>query len=163
MSRAAYRLVADLTLVVHAGVVAFVVLGLAAVWVGRFAGWDWVRGRWFRGLHLLTIGVVAGQALLGIMCPLTTWEAALRDRAGQAWSYGEAGFVAHWLHRFLFFHAAPWVFTAAYAGFAGLVIASLWAVPVRWRGARGGPSGSRTSRAGGPTVPTAAGTPAPPG
>ena len=159
MSPAAYRLLADLTLVVHAGIVAFVVLGLAAVWVGRVAGWAWVRNRWFRGAHLLTIGVVAGQALAGIMCPLTTWEAALRDRAGQAWTYGDAGFVAHWLHRFLFFSAEPWVFTAAYAGFALLVIGSLWAVPVRWRSGR---SARRTSPAAGPIVPTAAGTPAPP-
>ncbi len=77
-----YRLLADVILVVHFTFVAFVVLGLLAVWTGRFLRWSWVRNFWFRLAHLLAIGIVAAESLGGIVCPLTTWEARLRELAG---------------------------------------------------------------------------------
>src|SRR2546425_8327969 len=69
-----YRLLADVVLVIHFAFVAFVILGLLAVWTGRFLRWSWVRNFWFRVAHLLAIGIVAAQALGGVICPLTTWE-----------------------------------------------------------------------------------------
>jgi hypothetical protein len=41
-------------------------------------------------------------------------------------------FIAHWLHRLLYFDAPPWVFGLCYTLFGALVLASWWWVaPVR--------------------------------
>jgi hypothetical protein len=117
-----YRALADGVLVVHALFVAFVVLGQLLIVVGLWRGWAWVRNFRFRVAHLAAIGVVVLQAWLGILCPLTILENALRRRAGDV---GYAGsFIQHWLHRLIFYDAATWVFTAVYTAFAALVVAT---------------------------------------
>jgi len=125
-----YRLAADAMLVTHVAVVAFVVLGLLLTLLGGALQWPWVHNPWFRGLHLLTILIIIAQAWLGIVCPLTTWEMQLRHAAGQL-AYDET-FIAHWLGNLLFIDAGPWVFITAYSAFGGLVLLSLWWVPVQW-------------------------------
>ena len=115
---------ADLVLVVHFLFVAFVVGGLAIVWIGAAAGWGWVRNFWFRIAHLSAIVFVAGEAIVGIWCPLTVWEDALRGGA-----LSEKSFVARWIHRILFYDFPEWVFTIAYVAFALLVAATFWWVP----------------------------------
>lgn len=127
-------LLADAVLALHALVVAFVVLGLLAVLAGGPLGWAWVRIRWWRLAHLAAIALIAVQAWLGRLCPLTVWENALRREAGQA-GY-ELGFLAAWLRRLLYFDAPAWVFTLGYSLFALLVLAAWRAVPPRPRGAR---------------------------
>lgn len=118
---------ADLILVVHFAFVLFVVGGLAAIWIGVAAGWHWVRNFWFRITHLAAVCLVAAEALLGIVCPLTAWEDALRGRNA------EASFIARWIHRVLFYDFPDWVFTAVYVLFALVVAATLWLVPARRR------------------------------
>lgn len=112
-------LLADIVLGVHFLFVAFVVGGLAVVWIGAAAAWQWVRNFWFRAAHLAAIVFVAGEALLGIWCPLTIWEDALRN------VQEEKSFVARWIHRVLFYDFPGWVFTSAYVAFA-LVVAATW-------------------------------------
>lgn len=121
---------ADALLALHAGIVAFVVLGTLAILVGGPLGWRWVRRFWFRIAHLLLMAFIALQAWLGRLCPLTVWEQALRNRAGQA-TY-DASFIQHWLSRLIFFDAPWWIFVAAYTAFAALVAACWW----RWPPAR---------------------------
>ena len=127
LSPALAALAADALLALHAGVVLFVGGGLAYVWVGWRHGWPGTRSRAWRGAHLAAIGVVAAQAWLGRLCPLTAWEMALRQRAGQA-TYGET-FVAHWLGRLLYWDLPPSAFTLAYTLFALAVLATWWARP----------------------------------
>lgn len=62
------------------------------------------------------------QSWLGVLCPLTTWEMALRERAGEATYSGS--FIAHWLAAQLYVEAPPWAFTVAYTAFGLLVLAS---------------------------------------
>jgi hypothetical protein len=112
-------LLADIVLVAHFAFVLFVVGGLALVWVGAAAGWQWVRNFWFRGAHLAAIVLVAGEALAGIWCPLTVWEAALRG------AHAEKSFVAYWIHRLMFYDLPEWIFTVAYVLFA-LAVAATW-------------------------------------
>lgn len=69
---------ADAILVVHLGIVGFVVVGTILIWVGHFCSWQFVRRMAWRVIHLAIMVIVAGQALLGIQCPLTTWENSLR-------------------------------------------------------------------------------------
>jgi hypothetical protein len=122
---------ADAILVLHVGIVAFVVLGALAIPLGAWRGWRWVRDLRWRVTHLVLMGVIALQAWLGALCPLTVWEQALRQRAGEA-VYGES-FIEHWLSRLIFFEAPWWIFVAAYTGFAAFVLLLWWLVPPRRR------------------------------
>ena len=135
MSRdALYLLAADAVLLLHVLFVVFVVVGLVVILVGGACGWRGVRNRTFRLLHLAAIGVVALQAWLGVICPLTTLEMALRERAGDNAVY-QGTFVAHWLDRLLYYQAPNWVFVVAYTLFAALVAASwFWVRPDQRRG-----------------------------
>jgi hypothetical protein len=123
-----FLLAADLLLVTHVLFVAFVVVGLALILLGKLRRWSWVRNPWFRIAHLCAIGIVVLQAWVGIICPLTTWEMALRERAGGAVYSGS--FIAHWLDRILYYRAPPWVFGVIYTLFGAIVIASwFWVRP----------------------------------
>ena len=129
-----YQLLADLVLATHAALVMFVIGGLAAILVGNFRGWRFVNAWWFRAAHLAAIAVVAAQAWLGITCPLTSLESALRVKAGGA-AY-ETSFIEYWLTRLLYYDAPAWVFTTAYTLFGLAVAAAWWRFPPR--SARGG-------------------------
>lgn len=129
LTPATAAVLADAVLVLHVGIVAFVVLGLLAVFIGARMGWWWVHGLRWRVVHVLLMLFVATQAWLGALCPLTVWEQALRRHAGQA-SYGES-FIEHWLARVIFFDAPGWAFVAAYTAFAALVLVAWWKVPPR--------------------------------
>jgi hypothetical protein len=118
---------ADVILIVHFAFVAFVVGGLALIWAGAAAGWQWVRNFWFRVAHLAAIVFVAGEALAGIWCPLTVWEAALRG------THAEKNFVAYWIHRAMFYDLPEWIFTIAYVAFAFTVAATWWLVRPKLR------------------------------
>ena len=122
-----YRLAADAVLVLHVLFVAFVVLGLAFVYLGACLGWRAVRNCRFRVLHLICIGIVVLQAWVGVICPLTTWEMLLRERAGEVTYAGS--FIAHWLQSLLYYQAPAWVFTLIYTAFGGLVLLSWWLLP----------------------------------
>ena len=124
-----YRLAADLIVVVHFAYVAFVVVGLLAIFVGIALRWPWARNLWLRSLHLLAIVIVVAEAVWGITCPLTTWEKQLRLLAGQANYRGD--FIASWVHDALFYDAQPWVFTVCYALFGLLVLATFVLAPPR--------------------------------
>lgn len=113
---------ADLVLIVHFAFVLFVAGGLGLIWIGAAAGWGWVRNLWFRAAHLAAIAFVAAESLLGIWCPLTVWEDALRGR------HEESSFVARWVHRLMYYDLPERAFSAAYVLFAIAVAASWWLV-----------------------------------
>ena len=119
-----YRALADAILVTHFAFVVFVVVGFVLILIGLAMGWAWVRHRSFRIAHVVAIGVVVAQAWLGRICPLTIWENQLRRLAGQE-PYVET-FVQHWLHRWIFFDAEPWVFTTIYTAFGASVAIAWW-------------------------------------
>src|SRR5690242_14240579 len=96
---------ADAVLVLHLGIVLFVVGGLAAIVVGHWRGWTFVDGLAFRLVHLGAIAFVAAQAWLGQECPLTTLESWLRTQGG-APGYA-TGFIEHWAGRVLYWRAPP--------------------------------------------------------
>ena len=124
----AYRLAADAVLLIHAGFVVFIVIGLLLILAGRLYSWRWVGNPWFRLLHLIAIGVVVLQSWLGVVCPLTTWEMALREKAGGAVYAGS--FIAHWLESMLYYRAPAWAFITIYTVFGLLVLASWhWVKP----------------------------------
>jgi hypothetical protein len=117
-----YLIFADTILFIHAVFVVFVVLGLLLICAGGLRNWSWVRNLWFRLVHLLSVGVVVLQSWLGMLCPLTVWEVALREKAGDVVYTGS--FVAHWLESLLYYRAPDWIFVVVYTVFGMLVIAS---------------------------------------
>jgi hypothetical protein len=126
-----YRVLADVVLVLHFAIVLFIVGGLVLVVVGNLRGWRWVNSRWFRIGHVAAIGIVVLQAWLGRVCPLTTLESALRNRAGV--TVYEGSFIEHWVQQVLYYEAPPWVFAVAYTCFGLLVAAAWWRFPPRPR------------------------------
>jgi Protein of Unknown function (DUF2784) len=123
-------MIADAILVVHFGIVLFIVGGLIVVWLGAALGWAWVRNPWFRYLHLAAIGYVAAEALIGVACPLTVWEDLLRG------GVRPESFVGRWVHRALYYEAPEWVFSAAYVAWALATLITLWRVPPQKKGSR---------------------------
>lgn len=123
-----FLLAADVVLMLHVLFVAFVVVGLLLILIGKPLNWAWVRNPWFRFAHLAAIAVVVLQAWFGVICPLTTLEMALRDRAGDATYSGT--FVSHWLETLLYYEAPAWVFAVCYTAFGALVVLSwFWVRP----------------------------------
>jgi hypothetical protein len=119
-------LVADAILIVHVLFVGFVVLGLTAIYLGLLLRWSWVRNIWFRVLHLAGIGIVVLQSWLGVICPLTTWEMVVREKAGAETYSGSL--IQHWLQSILYYSAPEWVFIVCYTVFGGFALASWFIV-----------------------------------
>jgi hypothetical protein len=145
------RLLADVVLVLHVGVVAFVVGGLALCLLGNARGWAWVNRAGFRVAHAIAIAVVVAESWLGLACPLTWIEQALRARAGALPGDGAGSasetFVGHWLSRLLYYDAPGWVFTLVYSLFGLAVLATWLRFPPR-RAERHGPGVRRDARRG---------------
>ena len=116
---------ADIVLIVHFLYVVFVVGSLPVIWLGARLKWGFVRNPWFRYLHLAAILFVVTESLMGVVCPLTVWENALRQTTS------DASFIQHWLHRILFYNVPESVLTVIYVLFAGLVAMTFrWIPPV---------------------------------
>jgi hypothetical protein len=124
-----YQWLADGLVVVHAGYVAFVIVGELLILLGAWRGWRWVRNFTFRAIHLMMILIVVLEALLGIVCPLTEWEDQLRRMAGQ--TPQEGSFIGRWVHELLFFDLPAEAFTVVYTLFGLLVLATLIFCPPR--------------------------------
>jgi hypothetical protein len=128
---ALYLFAADAILFVHVAFVAFVVFGLVFILIGKLCSWSWVRNPWFRWAHIAGIGFVVLQSWIGAICPLTTWENALREKAGEAVYSG--AFIAHWFESILYYQLPEWIFIVSYTSFGMLVAASwFWVRPRRF-------------------------------
>lgn len=130
-----YRLLADFIMIVHFIYVLIVIGGMAAILLGLWRGWRWVRSFWFRVIHLLMIGIVAFQAIIGVICPLTAWEYQLRIAAGDEGRPGT--FISRLVHAVLFFELPPWVFVLGYVLFGTAVLLVFLLAPPRWPGKTG--------------------------
>lgn len=125
----AYEIVADITVVVHALFVLFVVGGQAAILAGWVRKWRWTRNFTFRVTHCAAIVFVVLATWFGVTCPLTTLENNLRRLAGSG-TY-EMSFIGYWLNRLIFYTAPEWVFTLMYTVFSCLVVITYVAYPPR--------------------------------
>ncbi len=122
-------LLADVLLVFHFGVVLFVVGGLLVIYLGALLRWRFVRNRLFRFAHIGVMAFVVFETVAGRICPLTEWEAALRERAGQP-TYGDATFVQYWIQRLLYWDWPPQVFLVLYSVILLAIVASFVLVPI---------------------------------
>ena len=118
-----FLLAADVILLLHVLFVAFIVLGLVLIFVGKTRAWHWVRNPWFRLMHLGAVIVIVIQSWLGVICPLTSIEMTLRARAADTVYSGS--FIAHWLEHLLYYQLPPWVFVFCYTLF-GVAVGVSW-------------------------------------
>ena len=125
-----YSLLADAILLIHFAFVAFVVLGFVFIWVGYFCRWPFVRDLRFRLVHLAAMGFVLAESLAGFICPLTTWENALRLKAGGKAVYS-VSFIQHWFGRLTFHDWSDQTFAILYAAFFLFVAVTFWVVRPR--------------------------------
>lgn len=117
---------ADIVLMIHFLYVLFVVGSLPVIWLGAWFKRSFVRNRWFRYVHLGAIALVVAESWMGVVCPLTVWENALRRVET------DGSFIQHWLHRIMFYDVPEGVLTAVYVLFAGLVAMTFkWVPPAR--------------------------------
>lgn len=126
-----YAAVADILVTAHFCYVAFTICGELLIIVGALLRWNWVRNLAFRIVHFCSVVLVAVEASTGIPCPLTEWEYRLRELAGQRVE-AHISFIARIVRRIIFYDLPPWVFLAAYIGFALLVGLTFVLVRPRW-------------------------------
>jgi hypothetical protein len=111
-------------LAAHVAVILFNVFGLVAVPVGAICNWRFVHIRWWRVLHLLSLAVVAAQALAGQACFLTIWQ---NDLAGSA--QPATPLIVRWIDQVVYWRLPIWVFAALYGLVFAYALALLWLVP----------------------------------
>jgi len=86
-----YRVLADITVLVHSLWVGFIIFG--ALW-GR-------RNRTVRIVHLSGLGLAVFLNLIGVYCPLTYIEVWLRQRHSPSLGY-PGSFLAHYLEELIY-------------------------------------------------------------
>ncbi len=123
-----YLLAADVILLMHFAFVAFVVIGFLFIWIGHFAKIKFAGNAKFRICHILAMGVVLCESLLGMICPLTEWENILRMKGGEGRIY-ETSFMKEWVHKIMFFDFSEGTFTVIYVLFFALVLLTFWMIP----------------------------------
>jgi len=126
-----YAFLADALVVFHLCYVCFCVGGELCILTGAAARWSWIRNSVFRIVHLCAVVFVGIEAGIGVLCPLTNWEYDLRLMAGQTVER-DISFIGRLIRSVIFYDFPPWIFTAMYIGFAGIVILSFVLIrPVR--------------------------------
>jgi hypothetical protein len=121
-------IIADFILYLHFFYVLGVLIPIPLIVVGAIKDWLWIRNFWFRRVHAFMILFVVFEAVIGMTCPLTDWETALRGEGGPLSPYREA-FIRGWVSRLLFYELEPWVFTVLYMLVAVVILLLYIKVP----------------------------------
>ena len=123
-----YLLAADGILLMHFVFVAFVVLGFVFIWIGHIVKLKFAKNAKFRICHVLAMGIVLCESLVGMICPLTEWENNLRVKGGEGQIY-ETGFIKEWIHKIMFFDFSERMFVVIYVLFFALILLTYWIIP----------------------------------
>ena len=119
-----YRVLAEATMVVHFGYLAYLVFG-------GFLAWRWPRMFW---VHVAAAGWGLTSIFTGVPCPLTTIEDRARERAGQP-GLPPGGFIDYYIEGVVYPQRTadliPWLVAA-------VVAASWFGVFLRLTSARAG-------------------------
>jgi Protein of Unknown function (DUF2784) len=117
-------ILAEAILAAHLAIILFNLFGLIAVPLGAVWRWQFVRVRWWRLLHLVSLAAVAAQAVFGHACILTIWQAALTGATGRS-----PPLIMGWVNRVIYWPLPLWIFAAFYLLVFGYALALLWLVP----------------------------------
>ncbi|MCH7498052.1 MAG: DUF2784 domain-containing protein [Candidatus Marinimicrobia bacterium] len=111
--------------------VGFVAVGFILILVGAALKWAWILNRRIRYLHLGAIALVAAEALVGLICPITLLENWLLIGSGQAGR--ERTFIGQLLYNLLYYDFPSWIFSVAYIALTILAILLLIVIPPKAR------------------------------
>ena len=128
MSPEVLRALASAILYVHFAVVLFNLFWLAAVPIGAWRHWDFVRSFWWRAAHLASLAVVAFQVIAGSLCFLTVWQNDLLREAGGT---EDASIIERLVTRAVFWPLPIWAFAVLYVAALAYAVALWWLVPPR--------------------------------
>ncbi|MGH7212356.1 MAG: DUF2784 family protein [Acetobacteraceae bacterium] len=118
---------AQIVLAVHVVVILFNLFGIIAIPLGGWRGWTFVRGFWWRALHVAALAAVAVQAVAGRACFLTVWQDVLARSTA-----GHTPLIVRWVNGVIFWPLPLWVFAALYVVVFVYVLGLLWLVPPAW-------------------------------
>ena len=114
-------MIADVLLLIHFGLAAFITIGFFIVPIGYRLGWNWIRKRNLRLLHLFVMGIITTETIVGLTCPLTALENMFRDD-----DYS-LPFISHWVTPILYWNLPSQAFIFLYSMCLGWVLI-LWKI-----------------------------------
>ena len=101
-------MIAGALLLVHFSLAASITFGFFIIPIGYKLGWNWIKNRNLRLLHLSLMGVITVQTIVGLTCPLTVLENMFRDV-----DYSSS-FMSYWIAQILYWDLPNHVFVALY-------------------------------------------------
>ena len=125
---------AQVVLAVHIVIAGFVIFGIAAVPLGIKFGWPFIYVFWWRLLHIIAMGAVALQKLMGNSCFLSIWEFRLVDIAGRV-PHPTPVFQNIGEH-VLYWNLPLWFFAALYTALFIFVLVMWFVAPPRFQAKR---------------------------
>ena len=69
----------EIVLLFHFCIFLFITLSFLLIPIGYYQKWEWVKNRYYRLIHLILMGIIFIETILGFICPLTTLENFLRN------------------------------------------------------------------------------------
>ena len=126
----AAQLLAQAILAVHIAIAGFIIFGTVAIPLGARLGWPFVHVFWWRLAHLVAMGAVAVQKLLGNSCFLSVWERQLVDISNQV-PHAAPAFQSFGEH-VLYWNLPLWFFAWLYGLMFAFAIVMWFVVPARF-------------------------------
>ena len=114
-------MIADALLLLHFSLAAFIILGFFIIPFGYQLGWNWIKNKNLRLLHLSLMGIITVETIVGFTCPLTVLENMFRDV-----DYSSS-FMSYWIAQILYWDLPSQVFVIFYSLCLGWVLI-LWKV-----------------------------------
>ena len=114
-------MIADVLLLIHFGLAACITTGFFIIPLGYKLGWNWIKKRNLRLLHLFLMGVITTETIVGLTCPLTVLENMFRDV-----DYSMS-FMSYWVAKILYWDLPSQVFVLLYSLCFGWVLI-LWKI-----------------------------------
>ena len=102
-------MIADVLLLIHFGLAAFISAGFFIIPLGYKLNWNWIKKRNLRLLHLFLMGVITTETIVGLTCPLTVLENMFRDV-----DYSMS-FISYWVAQILYWDLPNQVFVLVYS------------------------------------------------
>ena len=72
-------LFSEIVLLFHFCIFLFMILSFFLIPLGYYQKWEWVKNKYYRLIHLVLMGIIFIETILGFMCPLTILESFLRN------------------------------------------------------------------------------------
>ena len=104
-------LIADFILMFHFCVVIFITFGFFLIPIGYMYNWDWISNIQLRLFHSGMMVFITLETLLGITCPLTTFENSLRG------IHQSKSFIGYWIKKIIYWDFPTQFFIILYCIF----------------------------------------------